>query len=68
MPGGNLRTVFLPYFSQIAAANGPSGAVAKELHLARRFYTLQTKRVCSGGLDTANRVPIFYCNLSLGEK
>ena len=57
MPGWNPRTVFLPYFSQIAAANGPPGAVAKELHLAPRFYTLQMKRVCSGGLDKAGRVP-----------
>ena len=68
MPDWNPRTVFLPHFSQIAAANGPSGAVAKELHLALRFYTLQMKRVCSGGLDQARRLPIFYCSLSLGEK
>jgi hypothetical protein len=68
MPSWNLRTVFLPYFSQIAAAKGLSGAVAKDLHLAPRFYTLQMKRVCSCRPDQAGRVLIFDCNLSLGEK
>jgi hypothetical protein len=49
MPSRNLRTVFLPYFSQIAAAKGLSGAVAKDLHLAPRFYTLQlqTRFICN---------------------
>jgi hypothetical protein len=45
MPGRNPRTVFPPHFSQIAAPNGLSDVVAKDLHLAPRFYTLQMKRV-----------------------